>query len=82
MHIRAILQSGGEILGSRRLEDDGIVLPTLLSAGGGNGTMLLNGAAHVRLARRDEWGAFPVLSYWGFDFISTLAKSRLGSGAV
>jgi len=73
MHIKAITELGGEVQGCRSLPLDGIELPILLSAHGGSGTMLLRGADVLRPAQRDEWGKFPVLGYWGYDFIRQLA---------
>ena len=82
MHVRAISETGGEVLGERSLEADGIELPLLLSAMGGDGTLLLRGAEPVRNARRDEWGSRPVLGFWGYDFIQQLAQERLHRGAA
>lgn len=76
MHIKAILSTGGEILGNRPLELDDVTVPTLLSAMGGPDTLFLQGIVSLRPAKRDEWGSLPVLSYWGFDFISQLAEAR------
>lgn len=77
MHIRAVTNSGGHILGERDLVQDEIQLPELLSAHGGAGTMILSGAAHVRRARREEWGKMPVLRVWGYDVIVELANTKL-----
>jgi hypothetical protein len=77
MHIKAILSTGGKVLGNRPLELDDLKIPTLLSAMGGPDTLLLQGVVSVRPATRAEWGTLPVLSYWGFDFISQLADARL-----
>ncbi len=77
MHIRAILESGGALLGMRPLEADGIELPRFLSAHGGPGTKILCGASHIRDARPDEWGTLPVLGFWGTDFIVSLANHHL-----
>jgi hypothetical protein len=82
MHVRAITETGGEILGERALEDDGFELPLLLSARGGDGTLILRGAEPVRDARRDEWGSLPVLGFWGYDFIQQLAQQHLQRGAA
>lgn len=82
MHIRAITETGGEILGERSLEADGFELPLLLSAHGGDGTLLLRGAEPVRDARRDEWGSHPLLGFWGYDFIQQLAQQHLHRGAA
>jgi len=77
MHIKAILTTGGEVIENRPLDLDGLRLPTLLNAHGGADTMLLSGAQSVRPARRDEWGTLPVLRYWGYNVITTLAEARL-----
>jgi hypothetical protein len=74
MHVRAITETGGEVLGERPLDLDGIELPVHLSAMGGPDTQVLVGAAPVRTARRDEWGKYPVLGFWGTDFILQLAE--------
>ena len=76
MHIRAIVSLGGEILGCRSLALDSIAAPILLSAMGGPGTMVLQGATSVRPAKLEEWGRFPVLGYWGWDFIQALANKE------
>ena len=80
MHIKAITELGGEILGHRPLEADGIELPTLLSAHGGPGTKVLLGADALRPAKREEWGNRPVLGIWGYNFIQQLAAHRLTGG--
>ena len=77
MHIKAITQTGGSLLGLRPLEIDRLEPPLLTSAHGGAGTMLLKGAAHVRPAAKDEWGRYPVLRVWGYNFIKKLAERRL-----
>jgi hypothetical protein len=77
MHIRAITETGGQVLGERSLESDGIALPTLLSAQGGAGTKILRGADTSRNAREEEWGTLPVLSVWGYGFITRLAERHL-----
>jgi hypothetical protein len=77
MHIKAITETGGEILGNRSLELDGIEPPLLLSAHGGRTATVLRGVTTLRVARHDEWGSLPVLSYWSYDFIQQLAESRL-----
>ena len=79
MHIKAITTTGGAVLGERPLDSDSIVLPTMLSAYGGGGTMVLYGSAPVREAR--EWVKLPVLGYWGYDFIRELAEARLAGAA-
>jgi hypothetical protein len=73
MHVKAITETGGEILGLRPLELDGIELPELHSAMS-LGAKLLCGADAVRVARQDEWGTRPVLAYWAYGFIEELAE--------
>jgi hypothetical protein len=82
MHIRAITQTGGAVLGERALEHDAIEVPLHLSQPAGEGTMLLRGANVLRPARRDEWHTLPVLGYWGYDFIVQLAKHHLSVSAA
>jgi hypothetical protein len=76
MHIKAITEIGGEILGERALEADGIVLPLLLNVVGGSGTLVLDGAEPICEAKREEWGKYPVLEYWGYDVIQVAANAR------
>jgi hypothetical protein len=76
LHIRAITSLGGEVLGCRPIEADGLELPILLSARGGDGTLILCGADAVRVATREEWGTLPVLGCWGWNYIQKLAIAR------
>jgi hypothetical protein len=73
MHLKAITEVGGEILGFRPLDLDGFVLPDLHSAHS-LGANVLIGADIVRAAREDEWGTRPVLQYWGYGYIERLAE--------
>jgi hypothetical protein len=77
MHVRAITETSGAVLGERPLDADLIQLPLLLSAMGGHGTKVLLGASYLRDASAHDWGTLPVLGYWGTDFISSLAETRL-----
>ncbi|WP_044256578.1 Imm26 family immunity protein [Rhodopirellula sp. SWK7] len=77
MHIKAITTTGGAVLGERDLSLDEIEMPRMISAHGGAGTMLLDGSTHLRLATRDEWGAFPVIGCWGYNFITQIADRKL-----
>lgn len=76
MHIKTITETGGEILGNRSLDLDGIDPPVLLSAHGGPTAVVLSGVTTLRLARQDEWGRLPVLGYWSYDYIQQLAENR------
>ena len=75
MHIRAITEVGGKLLGEAPLQD--FELPALLSAMGGPDTKVLTGANAVRKAKRSEWGTMPVLGYWGYEHIREVAELRL-----
>lgn len=77
MHIKAITTTGGAILGCRDLLLDEIQMPRLTSAHGGVGTMLLDGSKHLRPARPHEWGKYPVLGMWGYNFITGVANRKL-----
>jgi hypothetical protein len=77
MHVKAITETGGTILGNRALDLDRIELPLLLSAHAGPRTTLLRGACTVRSATRDDLGHFPVLAAWGYGFIQQLAATKL-----
>jgi hypothetical protein len=75
MHLKAITDTGGEVLGEAELREDDV--PLLLSAMGGSDTMLLRGAARIRKAKQEEWGTYPVLGFWGYSFIVDVAKAKL-----
>jgi hypothetical protein len=81
MHIKAITETGGEVLGVRPLDADELVPPLLLSAHGGQDARVLRGAQWLRLARRDEWGKYPILGVWGYSVIRQLAERRFVRGA-
>jgi len=82
MHVKSITYRGGAVLGERPLHLDNHELPALLSAHGGPGTMVLQGAEPVREALVSEWGTLPVLEFWGYDFIAELAEARLNAKAA
>ena len=75
MHIRAITELGGQVLGEAPLND--FRMPSLLSAMGGPDAMLLCGADALRKAKREEWGTLPVLGYWGYGHIKETAEYLL-----
>jgi hypothetical protein len=77
MHLKAITEVGGEVLGVRPLDLDGFVLPELNSAYS-LGANVLIGADIVRVAREDEWGTRPVLQYWSYGYIEQLAEALAG----
>ena len=83
MHLKAITEVGGEILGVRPLALDGIVLPDQHSAYS-LGAKVLVGADAIRVAREDEWGTSRVLQYWSYGYIEQLAEELAATrkGAV
>ena len=76
MHIKAITQTGGPILGCRPLEADGLAIPFLASGEGGPTTCLLRGADAIAPLPQEQWGSLPVLGYWGYTVIQDLADGR------
>jgi hypothetical protein len=76
MHIKAVLMSGGEILGDSPFNEDEAI-PLLLSHQHGNDVFLLRGAQRIRLADRTERESLPVKGVWGYNVIRVLAESHL-----
>ena len=74
MHPKAITETGGNVLGERPLELDGIELPLLHSQLCAPGVLLLRGADALREARPDELGTLPLLSHWSYGYIEMLAE--------
>src|SRR5882724_11401233 len=58
MHIKAVVLSGGEILGESALEAEDAI-PLLLSHRSGPNVLLLRGAERIRLADRAECESLP-----------------------
>ena len=78
MHVKAITETGGEVLGERPLALDGIELPLLHSAMGLSAE-LLRGADAIRPVPPNEWGTLPVIVYWAYGFIEELAEQLAAS---
>ena len=81
MHIKAVLMSGGEILGNSPLDQD-VAIPFLLSHQYGNDVLLLRGAERIRLADKAERESLPVKSVWGNDLIRVLAEAQLAKQSM
>jgi len=81
MHIKAVLMSGGEILGDSPLDQD-VSIPLLLSHQYGNDVLLLRGAERIRLADKTERESLPVKGVWGYDFIRVLAEAQLAKQSM
>lgn len=76
MHVKAIRETGGAVLGNVPLMVGEPEIPQLMDSFGGPAAVVLKGAKFERAARREEWGKNPVLSYWGYDAIKVLAERR------
>lgn len=75
-HVRAIQRNGGQVLGERPLEMDGIRGLRKVTHRVGGTVMLYEGAVPLRPASREEAATLPVLETWGFGFIAKLAERR------
>ncbi len=76
MHIKAIITTGGVILGNRSLVLDQLDAFTFVHGG-----IIQKGFTPVRTWCREDKGAFPALSWWGYDIAETIANRNF-SGAV
>jgi hypothetical protein len=77
-HLKAIWETGGELLGWRSLDEDSIAPGLFLSHSGGPGVKLMKGYEILRPATRAEIASVPVLSTWGYNVIRILAEKHLG----
>jgi hypothetical protein len=75
MHIKAITETGGEIIGIRSLQEDGFQLPLMIS-----GNEVCQGAESVRKTSKKDRKQYPSLRYWGYGFITDLGARYFGSG--
>jgi hypothetical protein len=71
MHVRAIINSGGEVLGHRPLQLDGLEPATFV-----NGNSVQKGFTRLREWCPEDTARFPSLSYWSYDVITTLAHKH------
>jgi len=81
MHVKAIRETGGEIIGNVPLTESRSEIPELMDSHGGPAAYILKGVRYHRAARREEWGKVPVLRHWGYNVIKLLAESRFASSA-
>ena len=79
-HVLTIRRTGGLILGERDLALDGIRGLLEVSHRMGGTVMLYEGPAPLRPAAREEAASMPVLSTWGFRFVSVLAERLFVKG--
>ena len=71
MHIKAITFSGGQLLGNRPLELDGLEAFTFIS-----GNEIKRGFLPIRKWKRSDKDAFPTLQWWGYDVAEIIANKH------
>jgi hypothetical protein len=74
-HIKAILTTGGEILGWRDLEADGIVPERWRSHVAGGTVWIYEGARRLRPATAEDRD-LPLMGTWGYSVLRVLAEQR------
>jgi hypothetical protein len=74
-HIKAITETGGEILGIRELAIDGIEPWLFRGAHGWLNSQVYRGVQPVRPQRPTD-NRLPVLSTWGYDVARVIAEAR------
>jgi hypothetical protein len=74
-HIKAILTTGGEVLGWRDLATDAIVPDRWRSHVAGGTVWLYEGARRLRPATDDDRD-LPVMGTWGYSVLRLLAEQR------
>ena len=75
IHLRSILETGGEIIGNRPLTEDKIEADLFLSESPGKNCMLMQGYEILRPASQEEQGQLPVFSTWGYLVIQRKAQA-------
>ena len=76
-HIKVITTTGGEVLGHRMLEADGITPAVWRSHEGGGTVWLYAGARRLRPATAADRD-LPVMGTWGYSVVSVLAENHFG----
>jgi hypothetical protein len=71
-HILAITQTGGEVLGNRPLELDGIEPWVFIS-----GDVIQKGFTGIRVWKLEDNDRYRPLSWWGYDVIQIFANEHL-----
>jgi hypothetical protein len=77
-HIKAITTTGGDVLGQRDLDADGIVPAMWRSHEGGGTVWVYEGARRLRPATAADRD-LQLMTTWGYSVISVLAESRLAA---
>jgi hypothetical protein len=74
VHLRSVYETGGQVLGNRPLETDGIEPAFFLSESPGVQCMLLRGYEPLRSATAEEQASLPVFRTWGYLIITHRAE--------
>jgi hypothetical protein len=78
-HVRTIRESGGQVLGHRPLELDGVAPRHWRSHEAGGTVWVYAGARRLRPATAAD-ASLPVMTTWGFKVISVIAEHVLVAG--
>ena len=81
IHLRSILETGGEILGHRSLALDRIEPDLFLTESPGKGCLLMKGYDILRAAMPEEQATLPVFTTWGYLVIQRRAQALADSAA-
>lgn len=81
IHLKSILEAGGQILGNRPLELDALEPDEFLSESPGTNCLLMKGYDVIRPATSLEQGALPVLPTWGYLIIRHRAEALARNAA-
>jgi len=68
-HVKTIQETGGQILGVRSLDLDGVTGLLRVSHRSGGTVYVYEGAVRLRVATREEAATLPVLATWGYRSI-------------
>lgn len=80
VHVKTVVENGGEILGLRPLEIDELDVPLTLDESPGPPCRLRQGFDVLGTATLKQQRELKVFSTWGYSFIKILAEKRYVSG--
>ena len=77
MHIKAILETGGCVLGNRSLASDGLSAFTFI-----HGATIQKGFTPVRKWRKQDNENLPTFSWWGYDVAQIIANKHFAESVA